>query len=185
MRRFGFRKIIVGIVIFLGLCAALGIVLPGIEQNGPTGGLTAAEVTRVVDGDTLKVRINGQQAEQTIRIIGVDTPETKDPNREVMCYGDEATAKTQELVDHAGGNVELEKDTSETDRYGRLLRYVWLPNSDGRTMLNEELVKGGYARTVVYPPDVKYHERFSAEEERAKRQHLGLWGACSFFGAPA
>ncbi|CCF86104.1 thermonuclease family protein [Nitrolancea hollandica] len=185
MRRLGLRKIILGIVTFLGLCAALSILLPGIGQNAPPSRLTAAEVTRVVDGDTLKVRINGQQEVQTIRIIGVDTPETKDPNREVMCYGDEATAKTQELVDHAGGKVELEKDTSETDRYGRLLRYVWISNSDGRTMLNEELVKGGYARAVVYPPDVRYRERFSAEEERAKRQHLGLWGACSFFGAPA
>ncbi len=185
MRRLGIRNIILGIVIFLGLCAALSVLLPGIEPNAPPSGLTAAEVTRVVDGDTLKVRIDGQREEQTIRIIGVDTPETKDPNQEVMCYGDEATAKTQELVGHAGGKVELEKDTSETDRYGRLLRYVWLPDSDGRTMLNEELVKGGYARAVTYPPDVKYRERFSAEEERAKRQHLGLWGACSFFGAPA
>jgi micrococcal nuclease len=70
------------------------------------------------------------------------------------------------------------------DRYGRLLRYVWLPNSDGRTMLNEELVKGGYVRAVVFPPDVKYRDRFSAEEARAK-QHLGLWGACPSFGAPA
>jgi micrococcal nuclease len=185
MRRLGFRKIILGIVIFLGLCAALSILLPGIEQNASPNGLTSARVTRVVDGDTLKVRIDSQPEEQTIRIIGVDTPETKDPNKEVMCYGDEATSKTQDLVNRAGGNVELEKDTSETDRYGRLLRYVWLPNSDGRTMLNEELVKGGYARAVVYPPDVKYRERFSAEEQRAKRQHLGLWGACSFFGAPA
>ncbi len=186
MRRLGFRKILLGIAILLGLCASLSILLPGIENISPTtGGLTGAQVTRIVDGDTLKVRINGQGEEQTIRIIGVDTPETKDPNREDMCYGDEATAKTQDLVDSAGGKVELEKDVSETDRYGRLLRYVWLPNSDGRTMLNEELVKGGYARTVVYPPDVKYRERFSVEEERAKRQHIGLWGACASFGAPA
>lgn len=181
-----FRKIIFGIVVFLGLYAALGILLPGLENNPPgTSGMTEAQVTRVVDGDTLKVQINGLEEEQTIRIIGVDTPETKDPNQEVMCYGAEATAKTQDLVDRAEGQVQLEKDISETDRYGRLLRYVWISNGDGRTMLNEELVKGGYARAVDYPPDVKYRDRFSAEEQRAQQQHIGLWGACSFFGAPA
>lgn len=180
-----FRKIFLGLVLLLGLVAALSILLPGIEDNAPTtGGLTNAQVTRIVDGDTLKVRIDGQAEEQTIRIIGVDTPETKDPNREVMCYGAEATAKTQDLVDRAHGQVELEKDVSDTDRYGRLLRYVWLPSSDGRTMLNEELVEDGYARAVVFPPDVKYRERFSADEQRAKRQHIGLWGACASFGAP-
>lgn len=187
MRRLGIRKTLLGIMILLGVCAAISILLPYIERDaGTSRGLTQARVTRIVDGDTLKVRIPGEAEEQTIRIIGVDTPETKDPNRAVMCYGAEATAKTQDLVDRAHGQVELEKDISETDRYGRLLRYVWLPYPDGRTMLNDELVTGGYARAVVYPPDVKYRERFSAEEQRAKQQqHAGLWGSCASFGAPA
>jgi micrococcal nuclease len=182
----GFRTILLGFVILMTLFLVLSILLPSIEPEATTpGNLTTARVTRVVDGDTLKARLPGQDEEQTIRIIGVDTPETKDPNREVTCYGAETTAKAEDLIDRVQGQVELEKVISETDRYGRLLRYVWLPNSDGRTMLNEELVKGGYARAVVFPPDVKYRDRFSAEEARAKQQHLGLWGACPSFGAPA
>ena len=178
--RLGFRTILLGFVILMALFLVLSILLPSIELESTTrGNLMTAQVTRVVDGDTLKVRLPGQDDEQTIRIIGVDTPETKDPNREVMCYGAEATAKTQDLTARARGQVELEKDISETDGYGRLLRYVWLLNSDGRTMLNEELVKDGYARAVVFPLD-----RFSAQEAREKQQHLRLWRACASFGAP-
>ncbi|MEX2315187.1 MAG: thermonuclease family protein, partial [Thermomicrobiales bacterium] len=73
-----------------------------------------------------------------------------------MCYGVESTAKTRELIDRAGGQVVLEKDVSETDRYDRLLRYVWLIHPDGQRMLNYELVSGGYAQVSTYPPDVKY-----------------------------
>lgn len=124
---------------------------------------TDAQVVEVVDGDTIKVSINGGPA-QTVRIIGVDTPETKDPRKPVMCFGVEATAKTQELVDRAGGQVLLEKDVSETDKYDRLLRYVWLLHPDSQRMLNEELIKGGYAQVSTYPPDVKYQDLFLAAQ---------------------
>lgn len=145
---------------------------------------TDAQVVEVVDGDTLKVSIGGGPT-QTVRIIGVDTPETKDPRQPVMCYGAEATAKTQELVDVAGGHVQLEKDVSDTDRYDRLLRYVWLIHPDGTRMLNEELVKGGYAQSSTYPPDVKYQELFVAAQQQARESGAGLWGACGSFGAEA
>jgi micrococcal nuclease len=183
-------KILVGIRILLIACAAVGIgctVLLGEDQRPaqlPAGSaLIEAQVTDVVDGDTLKVRIDGR--EETVRIIGVDTPETGNGYRPELCYGDEATARTEELVVQVGGQVLLEKDVSETDRYGRLLRYVWLPHSDGTRMLNEELVKAGYARAVAYPPDVKYQDSFFEAEQAATEQRLGLWGACSEFGAPA
>lgn len=102
-----------------------------------------------------------------------------------MCYGAEATAKTQELVDSAGGRVQLEKDVSDTDKYDRLLRYVWLLHPDGKRMLNEELVKCGYAQSSTYPPDVKYQELFVAAQHDAREQGRGLWGACGSFGVPA
>ncbi|CCF85562.1 thermonuclease family protein [Nitrolancea hollandica] len=137
-----------------------------------------------MDGDTIKVSINGGPT-QTVRIIGVDTPETKDPRKPVMCYGAEATAKTQELIDLAGGHVQLEKDVSETDKYDRLLRYVWLIHPDGKRMLNEELVKGGYAQSSTYPPDVKYQDLFVSAQREAREQGRGLWGACGSFGVPA
>ncbi|WP_202948490.1 thermonuclease family protein [Nitrolancea hollandica] len=115
----------------------------------------------------------------------MDTPETKDPRKPVMCFGAEATGKTQELVDRADGHVQLEKDVSETDKYDRLLRYVWLVHPDGTRMLNEELVKGGYAQSSTYPPDVKYQELFMAAQCEARELGRGIWGACGSFGVEA
>jgi micrococcal nuclease len=114
-----------------------------------------------------------------VRLIGVDAPETNGPP---ICFGPEATAKVEELVGRAGGRALLEKDVSETDRYGRLLRYVWLEHPDGRRMLNEELVKEGFAQASTYPPDVKYQAQFLAAEREAREGKRGLWGACGSFG---
>jgi len=142
----------------------------------------AAEVVEVVDGDTLKVRIANEVV--TVRLIGVDTPESVDPDRPVMCFGQEATAFTREMVARAGNRVLLEKDVSETDRYGRLLRYVWVEHPDGRRMLNYELVSQGYAQVATFPPDVKYADWFVQAQREAQENGRGLWSACEFFGAP-
>lgn len=127
--------------------------------------LEAAQVSRVVDGDTIELS-DGRK----LRYIGVNTPETKDPNRGVECFGQEASQYNQQLVE--GKTVFLEKDVSETDRYGRLLRYVYL--ADGQ-MVNEVLVQEGYAQASAYPPDVKYQERFQIAETAARESALGLW----------
>lgn len=142
--------------------------------TGRTGAVPAtrerAEVVRVSDGDTIRVRLAGGR-EVPVRYIGIDTPETVDPRKDVQCYGREASAFNAKLV--AGKTVELEKDVSETDKYDRLLRYVW---ADGK-MVNEELVRGGYARSSAYPPDVKYQDRFRALEAEARQRGIGLWAA--------
>ncbi len=138
-----------------------------------------ARVAQVIDGDTLEVVLGGRRVR--VRLIGVDAPEINDPP---MCFGSEATAKARELVNLANGRVLLEKDVSETDRFGRLLRYVWLEHPDGRRMLNEELVRWGYAQAGTYPPDVKYQELFIAAEREARAENRGLWGACGGFGVP-
>lgn len=149
---------------------------PGSTET-PTGdpGMSRlrAEVISVTDGDTIRVRIDGQSV--PVRYIGIDTPETVDPRQTVQCFGREASARNAQLV--AGKVVELEKDVSETDRFQRLLRYVYV---DG-VMVNEELVRGGYATAVSYPPDVKYQDRFRALEAEARAAGVGLWaeGACS------
>jgi len=130
-------------------------------------GMVAARVTRIVDGDTIKVDIDGR--EFTVRYIGINTPETKAPNRPVEPFGPEAAAANERLV--AGEVVFLEKDVSETDNFGRLLRYVWL---DG-IMVNEELVREGYARVSTFPPDVKYAERLVQAEQEARKAAKGLW----------
>jgi micrococcal nuclease len=125
-------------------------------------------VKRVVDGDTIVLE-NGQK----VRYIGIDAPESVDPRRGVECYGKEAAGRNRTLVE--GKTIRLEKDVSETDRYGRLLRYVYL----GGIMVNEALVREGYAQASSYPPDVAYDERFRSAQALAKIAHVGLWGACS------
>jgi micrococcal nuclease len=130
---------------------------------------TEAQVVRVVDGDTIKVSIDGQV--YTVRYIGIDTPETVDPAKPVQWMGPEASAANRALVE--AKTVYLEKDVSETDRYGRLLRYVYLP--DG-TFVNAELVRLGYAHASTYPPDVKYQDLFRQMEQEAREAGVGLWG---------
>lgn len=131
--------------------------------------LTAANVVEVVDGDTIKVNVAGTT--YTVRYIGVDTPETVHPSKPVEWMGPEASQANKALVD--GQTVYLEKDVSETDRYGRLLRYVWL--SDG-TLVNEHLCRLGFAQVSTYPPDVKYQDRFTAAVREAREAERGLWG---------
>ena len=133
----------------------------------PTSGRVQALVTRVIDGDTIEI-----EGGLKVRYIGIDTPETVHPSKPVECYGQEASARNKQLVE--GKMVELEKDVSETDRYGRLLRYVYV---DGQ-MVNELLVRGGYAQVSTYPPDVKYVDLLLAAQQEAQGANRGLWGAC-------
>lgn len=129
------------------------------------------EVIRVVDGDTIVVT-GGQK----IRLIGINTPESVDPRREVQCMGKEATKKTEKLA--LGKRVRLERDIEDRDRYGRVLRYVWLNDSE---MLNLVLVRAGYAHASPYPPNVKYRELFHNAEKEAREANRGLWKICKNF----
>jgi micrococcal nuclease len=131
---------------------------------------------RVVDGDTIIVLLDGRQ--QRVRLIGINSPELNKPDGPIECYATEAATRTSALVDQASDHVQLERDTSETDQYGRLLRYVWLLNPDGKQMLNQELVEGGFARAIAYRPDIKYQSVLNHEQSAAIEQNLGLWKAC-------
>lgn len=124
-------------------------------------------VVKVIDGDTIKLD-NGQ----VVRYIGMDTPETVDPRKPIQCFGQEAAKKNEELV--LNKKVTLEKDVSETDRYDRLLRYVYV---DG-LFVNLELVKQGYAYAATFPPDVKHQADFAEAQTYAQKNGLGLWSAC-------
>ncbi len=135
-----------------------------------TAGLTSAQVVRVVDGDTIEVAIGGEN--YRVRYIGINTPETVDPRRPVQCFGREASQRNRELVD--GKMVELEKDVSETDDFGRLLRYVWV---DGE-MVNAALVRDGFAQAMSYPPDIKYQDLFLQLAREAREAGRGLWSGC-------
>jgi micrococcal nuclease len=135
----------------------------------PTPVRTLARVVRVVDGDTIVVEIDGE--EYRVRYIGIDTPETVHPDRPVEWMGPEASAANKALV--GGKRVYLEKDLSETDQYGRLLRYVFLPEG---TFVNAELVRLGYAQVSTYPPDVRYVDLYLEMQRAAQAAGRGLWG---------
>ncbi|OHW61255.1 thermonuclease precursor [Andreesenia angusta] len=139
-----------------------------------------ATVVSVTDGDTIKVSIAGVQ--YTVRMIGMDTPETVHPSKPVEPFGPEASAFTKSNL--TGRKVYLQKDVSDTDRYGRLLRYVWTyrPSSNEpgveeiRTgMFNAVLLINGFARVSTYPPDVKYSDLFTKLSRYAQNDYKGVW----------
>ncbi len=147
------------------------------EPTATTGprstGLPAGDdvvVERVVDGDTIVVG-DGER----VRLIGIDTPETKDPREPVGCFGREASRRTGELLP-AGTPVRLEYDVERTDRYGRTLAYVYRA-SDG-LFVNAALVRDGYAYAYTYPPDVAHSDELVALQREAREANRGLWGAC-------
>ena len=140
-------------------------------------------VTRIVDGDTLKVFY--LEGEESIRLIGIDTPESrvnkktkKDAKRSgqdvetIIAMGKRATEYVESLV-KPGGLITIEFDVQERDRYKRLLGYVYLSNGK---MLNEEIVKAGYASVMTIPPNVKYKDRFLIAYQEARERKVGLWG---------
>jgi len=130
-------------------------------------------ISRYIDGDTIAVNMNGEA--ETIRFIGVDTPETHKPNTPVQCYGELAAANTKSLIIKFG-KVRLQADPLDTNRdvYGRLLRYVYLP--DG-TLLDEKIIQNGYGFAYLGFPFEKA-DQFAADEKTAQATHIGLWGAC-------
>ena len=130
-------------------------------------------MVRVVDGDTIVV--DRGRGDERLRYIGMDTPETVKPGSLVEWMGREASAANRALV--AGRTVVLEKDVSEVDRYGRLLRHVWLRGDGGWVLVDLELVRDGYARVSTYPPDVKYADLYLAAQVDAREHDRGLWGA--------
>jgi micrococcal nuclease len=127
-----------------------------------------ATVVRVVDGDTIHVELNG--TDYALRYIGIDAPETVDPNRPDGCYGREASDHNKELVE--GRQVELEKDVSNIDEFGRLLRYVWLDHQ----MVNALLVRDGYAKAETDFPESKHRSAFLQLQAEARATGRGVWG---------
>ncbi len=126
-----------------------------------------AVVTKIIDGDTIQIDTG-----QKVRYIGVNTPETHHPQKGQECFGLQASEANKKLVE--GKKVRLEKDISDTDRYGRLLRYVWVED----TLVNESLVRNGFAYASSYPPDIHKQELFRAAENQARTDNIGLWKDC-------
>jgi micrococcal nuclease len=142
----------------------------GGDGDADLGHSVRAEVVRAVDGDTILVRLDG--ATEYVRYIGVDTPETVKPGTPVQCYGPEASAFDHRRVE--GRTVRLVFDRERRDAYDRLLAYVYVRGD----LLNAELVRLGYARTLTIPPNTAHAGLFARLERRAGNAGRGLWGKC-------
>jgi micrococcal nuclease len=133
-----------------------------------------AELRTVVDGDTITVYVDGRT--ERVRLIGIDTPETKKPDTPVECFGPEASAFTVSLLP-VGTPLHMERDVEARDKYGRLLAYVYRVR-DGM-FVNLEIIAKGYARLLTIPPNVTHVDKFVAAARNAERQNLGLWSGCT------
>ena len=185
------RKLNIAGLVFLGLIFILGLIrlISGeddwICQNGewvkhgmpsapkpttpcpgvkPTPNQQLFKVIRVFDGDTMEI-----EGGQKVRYIGIDTAEMDDKDPTKLCYAKKAFEKNKELVEDK--EVRLEKDLSETDKYGRLLRYVYI----GDVFVNDYLVRNGFAGVTTYPPDIKFKDQFLEAEKEARENNRGLW----------
>jgi len=150
-------------------------------DDGATPSLTPAYIVRVVDGDTIRVRI--EEKEYTVRLIGMDAPETVDPRKPVQCFGKEASAVLAELT--GGKEVWLATDDTqdEKDRYGRLLRYVYL---DDDTNVAEYMIRNGFAFEYTYREPYRYQKLFRQAQGSAEYEGVGLWApdACGELEKP-
>jgi micrococcal nuclease len=160
--------------------AALLLLVAACSSSSPPAAVPSANganavVDRVVDGDTIRIRARGGRSER-VRLIGIDTPETKDPRRPVQCFGKEAAAYTARLLP-AATPVRLVRDVEERDRYGRVLAYVYRAR-DG-LFVNLALAEGGYARPLTIPPNVAHADEFLAAARAARQAGRGLWGQCA------
>jgi len=155
------------------LAVAAAALLGGRLAAGHDGAPAASgRVVRVVDGDTIRVRLGG--TEERVRYIGVDTPESVKPGTPVQCFGKAASSFNTRLV--GARTVRLEFDAERRDRYGRLLAYVYR-EPDG-LFVNAELVRRGYAQPLTIPPNVAHASEFRRLGRSARRGGRGLWAAC-------
>lgn len=163
-----------------GLVAGLGLVacnssdetVPTTERRGAVE--ANATVQFVVDGDTIDAIVDGR--EERVRLIGIDTPETKKPNSPIECHGPEATAFTEWLLP-VGTPIRIERDTVNRDDFGRLLGYVYRA-FDG-VFVNYETIRQGFATPLSIEPNTTYVELFVGAARSAESDDVGLWSACS------
>ncbi len=155
---------------------ALAIVGGCTGDDGASNDGTAT-VTHVVDGDTIDVRIGGR--DERVRLIGIDTPETKKPNAPIECFGPEASAFTTSLLP-VGSTVRIERDVVGRDDYGRLLGYVYLLTEHSTdTFVNMEIVRQGYATPLTIEPNSTFARDFAEAASDAEAAGRGLWTTCS------
>ena len=172
---------LLGIVLVLGVMVAVILavaLLTDGEAAAPSGGPTGVEATvvHVTDGDTIVVIVDG--ARERVRYVGIDAPEVANAaaGTGAECGGDAARQENADLV--AGQQVLLERDVSDRDRFGRLLRHVWVADDERWLLVGERLVETGAVEARSYPPDTTRDRRLDAAERRARDAGVGVWGSC-------
>jgi micrococcal nuclease len=134
------------------------------------------DLVSVTDGDTIDISLNGGM--EQVRLVGVDARESGGPYQGIECFGPEGAQYLAWLLGQ-GGRLYIEKDQEERDRFGRLLRWVWLDRGDGEVYLvNEAMIRAGFAERFRDTPNRRYVDELIAAEEFARRHRIGLWGAC-------
>jgi micrococcal nuclease len=172
---------LIGVVLVLALVAAVVAVLaltgpaPTVVHDAPVDGVSAV-VAGVTDGDTITIRVDGRR--ERVRYIGLDAPEIAraDEGMPAECGGNEARAANARIVE--GTEVLLERDRSDRDRFGRLLRHVWVETADGWELVGELLVAEGAVEARSYPPDTGRDDLLDVAERRARDAGLGIWRTC-------
>jgi micrococcal nuclease len=130
-------------------------------------------VVNVIDGDTINVNVNN--ITKHVRLIGIDTPETKHPTKTIGCYGKEANAYMVKLLPK-GTQISLVLDKETTDKYGRVLAYVYIKSNN--LFVNLNLVAKGYAKVMTFKPNVLHKYEFIQAQTKAKTNQVGLWDKC-------
>lgn len=167
------------LLLLLFVLGQLGLTPPQQNDSG-TKGVSVSQnekqsgtVTKVVDGDTLKVDING--GEETVRLIGIDTPELARSGKAAECFAKQAQARLKSLAEGKSVNLEADSSQADQDRYGRLLRYVLTTEGEN---LNLTMIKDGYAFEYTYDKPYQYQSEFKAAQTDARTRSLGLWASC-------
>ncbi|HEY0520500.1 MAG TPA: thermonuclease family protein [Ilumatobacteraceae bacterium] len=164
------RRVVLSVAVLLTACGASTATTPttptALEQN--------ATMLSVVDGDTIDVDIGGHR--ERVRLIGIDTPETKKPNTPIQCFGPEATKFTKSLLPH-DTPLHLERDVVARDDFGRMLAYVYLA-ADG-TFVNMSIISHGFARVLTIRPNAAHADEFVAAAQAAQTADIGLWASCA------
>lgn len=162
----------IGFLLFFNSGSSLKNLKPNLKnqntENTQNTEKNTYKVVRVIDGDTIEIETG-----ETVRYIGIDTPEKDSEITKAECFNKESTNFNKSLV--LGKEVSLKKDKGNTDKYGRLLRYVYV----GDTFVNKELVEKGYALAKSYPPNTSENSTLFSAQDYAKENNLGLWGECN------
>jgi len=161
-------SLVAALLVSFGGCA-------GDRELGPNDEIDGT-VSRVVDGDTIIANLDG--SEERVRYIGIDTPESVKPNSQVECFGPEASKENERLLP-SGSKIRLVIGAEPRDRYGRLLAYLYRKDNGGRELfVNADLVRRGFADTLVFAPNTRHAREFAQLRAESERARLGLWRRC-------